>query len=274
MTVPAWMARTRTIVHERSGVYLELTKPRITLMVMLTVALGFVLAPAPTARAAAIVHVLLGTLLSCSGAGALNQLLERDRDAVMQRTRFRPLPARKMSPQAAAIAGLLLATSGVLYLLATTNPLTAAIDAAILGSYLLVYTPLKRRTTLATLVGAVPGALPPVMGWTAATGSLDAPAAILFATLSAVDPAGRLAGRQMVYYCLSLIPVSMTMTLVGLTGAVYALLAFLSGCGYLAAALGAARSPGRPAARRLLLASVLYLPALSAAMLIDRLWLP
>ncbi|RMF21612.1 MAG: protoheme IX farnesyltransferase [Deltaproteobacteria bacterium] len=297
MAAPTWIARTRTLVHERSAVYLELTKPRITLMVMLTVALGFVLAP-PVASAATLVHVLIGTLLSCSGAGALNQLLEQDRDAVMERTRFRPLPARKMSPQGAAVAGGLMAAGGVAYLLAKTNALTAAIDVSILVSYLCVYTPLKRRTTLATLIGAVPGALPPVMGWAAAAGRIDAPAAILFAImflwqiphflaigrlfesdyrragfamLSLVDGGGRIAERQMVYYALALIPVSMMMTLAGLTGPLYAFLALAAGCGYLAAAVRAAWRPGRATARGLLLASVLYLPAIVGAMLLDRL---
>lgn len=294
----AWIQRTRVRVHERSTVYLELTKPRITLMVMLTVALGFYLAPAQ-ASATGIVHVLLGTLLSCSGAGALNQFLERDRDRIMRRTRFRPLPTRRITPAAAATTGCLLASSGVLYLLRTTNALTAALDATILATYLFFYTPLKRRSTLSTLVGAIPGALPPVMGWTAACNRLDPGALILFAivflwqvphflaigrlyredyqragfaVLSALDPDGRMSGRQMVLYAAALLPVSCALVPAGVAGPGYLALATMAGLGYVAAALTAARDNTRVAARRVLLASILYLPALAGALLLERLF--
>jgi len=293
----ARVLRLGSIVQDRSSVYLELMKPRITLMVMLMVALGYELAAAG-AGSSRLVHVLIGAGLSCSGAGALNQFLERSPDRAMARTRFRPLPSRRVSPSTVLVSGMLLASVGVSYLLVTTNSLTAAVDAFILASYLLVYTPLKRRTSLATLVGAVPGALPPVMGWAAARGQIEAPAMILFAILflwqvphflaigwmyredyaragfpmlAVVDADGAATGRQMVLYSLALIPVSLMIVPLQLADALYAVLATLAGSGYVLACVRANRRRTRTAARAVLLASVLYLPALSAALLIDRL---
>ena len=286
---------TRAAVQERSQLYIELTKPRITLMVMLTVAIGFALAPA--AGGMALVHVLVGAMLSCSGAGALNQFFERDTDAAMARTRFRPLPAHRVSPIAALAVGLSLAVGGLAYLVATTNVATAAVDALTLLTYLALYTPLKRATSISTLVGAVPGALPPVMGWAAATGTIGSGAIALFAVmflwqiphflaigrmyrddyaaggfpmLSVVDGSGRITARQMVLYSLALIPVSLAPTMIELSGALYFWSALLLGVAYLGASLRAAVDGGTRSARTLLLTSVLYLPLLFAALFVDR----
>jgi len=294
----------RGIVQERSSVYVELTKPRITLMVLLTVAIGYAMATtAATATTAtsgwSLVHVLVGALLSCSGAGALNQYIERDTDGVMARTRFRPLPQHRVSAEHVLALGALLSIGGVAYLLATTNPLTALVNALTLASYLLLYTPLKRVSSVSTLVGAVPGALPPVMGWTAATGEIGYGALILFAILFlwqiphflaiglmyrddyreggfpmlvVVDADGRATGRQMILYALVLVPIAMLPAVSGLAGPLYGWSALAAGLLYLGESIRAAAGPrDRRSARRLLLVSVTYLPLLFAAMFVDRL---
>jgi len=290
----------RLSVQQRSALYVELTKPRITAMVLLTVAIGFWLAPAAHGSSVAVLlHALLGAGLACSGAGALNQLIERETDGEMDRTRFRPLPTQKVAPATVLGLGVVLSVGGVSYLAALTNPLTAATCAATLVSYLFLYTPMKRRSPLSTLVGAIPGALPPVMGWTAHHGSLDAGALILFSVLFlwqiphflaigrmyredyasggfpmlvVVDRDGRTTGRQMVVYALTLIPCSLATSLIGLTGAVYFWVALIAGIAYATASWHAAVKGDVASARRLLLTSVLYLPALFAAMFIDGLF--
>jgi protoheme IX farnesyltransferase len=287
----------RAIVQDRSQVYVELTKPRITAMVLLTVCVGYAIAPHAATPPMALLHVLIGAALSCSGAGALNQLIERETDSVMGRTRFRPLPSHRVSPWQALAIGVTLALGGVAYLLAATNGLTAGVDAATLIGYLFLYTPLKRVTPHSTLVGAIPGALPPVMGWTAATNQIGAGAAILFAILFlwqiphflaigrmyredyarggfpmlvVVDGSQEIAGHQMVVYALVLIPVSLLLAPLGLAGGVYFTSALVAGLAYVAAALRAARDPGVRAARALLIASVLHLPLLLGSLLLER----
>ena len=288
------------VAHDATNVYIELTKPRITLMVVLTVAIGFALAP-PPASPVALLHVLIGTWLSCSGAGALNQLIEQDADSAMARTRFRPLPARRTTPSMVFMIGTLLSVAGVVYLSATTNALTATLNAAILASYLFIYTPMKQWTSVSTLVGAVPGALPPVMGWAAATGRIDLGAWILFAImflwqiphflaigrmyrddyesggfpmLSVVDAEGTFTGLQMILYSLALVPVSLALCVTGLAGPTYGAVAVLAGLVYLAASAWSAAATeseqSRARARVLLLVSVTYLPILFAALFADR----
>ena len=291
----------RSAVQERSSTYIELTKPRISFMVLLTVAIGYALTPIATTATSgwSLVHVLVGALLSCSGAGALNQYIERDTDSVMARTRFRPLPQHRVTAEHVLALGTLLSTSGVAYLLVTTNPLTALVCSLTLTSYLLLYTPLKRISSLSTLVGAVPGALPPVMGWTAATGEIGYGAVVLFAILFlwqvphflaigsmyredyrdggfpmlvVVDADGSATGRQMILYALVLVPVAMLPSISGLAGPLYGWCALAAGLLYLAESMRAAARPRDPrAARRLLLVSVTYLPLLFAAMFVDRL---
>jgi protoheme IX farnesyltransferase len=286
----------RRAVQERANVYIELTKPRITAMVLLTVAIGFALAPGG-GTAWSLIHVLIGAGLSCSGAGALNQLIEREVDSAMARTRFRPLPAHKVSPAAAMALGSALAFGGVAYLFYTTNGLTAALNALTLASYLFAYTPMKRISSLSTLVGAVPGALPPVMGWAAASGRIELGAVALFAVLFlwqiphflaigrmyrddyenggfpmlvVIDRSGRATGRQMVLYAAALLPVSMSVSLLGLAGEAYFWTALVAGLAYLSASAWAAFRNDVASARRLLLTSVLYLPVLFGGLLLDR----
>ncbi|HYB97588.1 MAG TPA: heme o synthase [Candidatus Limnocylindrales bacterium] len=288
----------RSAAVDRSQVYLELTKPRITLMVLLTVAVGFFAAHAANAPLM-LVHVLIGTALSCSGSGALNQYLERETDESMDRTRFRPLPARRVSATAAMALGAALSIGGVVYLAVTVNLLSAVLNAVTVATYLFVYTPMKRLTPLSTLAGAVPGALPPVIGWTAATGEIGAGAAVLFAILFlwqiphflaigwmyrddyarggfpmlvVVDGSGDATARQMVVYSLALIPVSLLLTAAGAAGSFYFWCALAAGLFYFRASLVAARERTATAARRLLLCSVIYQPALFAALFVERAW--
>ena len=291
------LTKPNTMATQRPQAYLELTKPRITLMVLVTVAAGFCLATPAATSTLVLIHVLVGAGLSCSGSGALNQYLERESDGVMERTRFRPLPTRKVSPSTVLGFGLALSVGGVVYLAISVNLLTAALNAITVAAYLFIYTPLKPVSPLATLVGAVPGALPPLIGWTAAHGSIGTGGVLLFSILflwqiphflaigrlyqndyrqagfpmlTSLDSDGRIAGRQMVLYSVALLPVSLMATTVGLSGPVYFWSALVLGATYTTASLMAASSNSRKWARRLLLTSVLYLPLLLAVMLIDR----
>jgi len=277
--------------------YLELAKPRITLMVTLTCLVGFVMAsPAPMALGS-LAAALIGTALVAGGASAFNMLIERRTDALMLRTQQRPLPAGRLRPVEALVFGTLLTLGGLIVLSVGAGALSALVAFVTWVSYLLIYTPLKTRTSLATLVGAVPGALPPVIGWAAARHSLDPGAFILFAILflwqvphflaiawifrddyargglpmlPVVDPAGAMTGRQAVANSLALLLVSLSLTPAGLTGLTYAVGAAVLGVAYTAAAAGAARARSLAAARRLFFVSIAYLPALSALMLLDR----
>jgi protoheme IX farnesyltransferase len=277
--------------------YLELTKPRITLLVVFTALVGFVMASPGPVSAAALTPALLGIGLVAGGASALNMLLERDTDALMQRTRERPLPAGRLRPAEALLFGLVLSGLGLATLAWLSGGLCAAVALVTWASYLFLYTPLKRRTSLSTLVGAVPGALPPVIGWAAARGGLEPGAYVLFAimflwqvphtlaiawiyrddyargglpVLPVLDPEGHLTGRQTVVHSLALLLVSLAPAAAGRAGWVY-----LAG----AAALGAllvgfsvrlAVLRSLAAARGLFLASVAYLPALFLLLLGDR----
>ena len=254
---------TRTAVPLTSALadYAQMVKPRLTLMVLFTVAVGYVVGAGGAMDWGVFCQVLAGTALVAAGASALNQLLERQTDALMRRTRNRPLPAGRRTPRQALRFGVLTACAGFIYLAALVNPLTALVAAVTLGLYVFVYTPLKRRTAFNTLVGAVPGALPPVIGWAAATGTLELGALSLFlllflwqfphfwaiawlyredygrAGLKMVPLAdreeGRLTGRLMVQNCLVLIPVSLGPVLMNLAGPRYFWIALVLGAGFL-----------------------------------------
>ncbi|MFT4569197.1 MAG: protoheme IX farnesyltransferase [Hyphomicrobiaceae bacterium] len=284
----------QTMAIDRTQIYFELTKPRITAMVLLTVGAGFTLAGGMTN--VALLHVMFGAGLSCIGSGALNQYWERETDGLMHRTRFRPLPTRKVSPTTVLSFGAFIAIAGVAYLAATVGATAAAINAATVISYLFVYTPLKPRTPVSTLVGAIPGALPPVIGWTAASGSIDAGAAVLFGILflwqiphflaigrmhrddyaaaglpmlAVVDPHGQVDGAQMKLYAAALIPVSLLLVPLGVAGHLYFWIALPSGLVYWAVAMQTAGTASPEAARKLLLTSVIYLPIISAAIVVE-----
>jgi protoheme IX farnesyltransferase len=163
--------------------FYELTKPRMNLLVVLTTAVGFYMASPGAIEWLLLLHTALGTALTAAGAAVLNQLVERDFDKLMPRTKNRPLPAGRVSPLEALLYGTILGISGVGYLVILVNPLTALLGAVTLLSYLFIYTPMKRWTTLNTVIGAVPGAIPPMMGVTAVTGVLSVQAISLFAIL-------------------------------------------------------------------------------------------
>ena len=281
--------------------YLALTKPRIVAMVLVTVAAGYVLAPpsaiSGAARMLVLAHLLVGTALVAAGTNALNQVWERDVDAHMRRTAGRPLPAGRLSVVEATVFAVGAGLLGVAYLGLLVNRLTATLAAATLVSYVLVYTPLKRRTALATLVGAVPGALPIVGGWTAAGGALDARAWLLFAllflwqlphflalgwiyrddyaraglpTLSAGDPDGRRTFRQAALDAAALLAVSLAPTLIGMTGAFYFIGAIGLSTWLLWTSGACARNPSTDRARRLFRATLVYLPSILFLLIVDR----
>lgn len=293
MTIPAL-----PLVRPSLADWMELTKPRITSMVVFTALVGFVTASSSSPWSPLLAAALVGTGLVAAGASVLNQVLERDTDALMLRTRARPLPAGRVTPGAARAFGAVLTAAGLAALLSQSGPLAAAVAFTTWASYLFLYTPLKRKTPLATLVGAVPGALPPVIGWAAARGQLDAGAFILFAILflwqvphflaiawlyrddyaragfpmlPVLDREGTFTSRQAVVHSLALLLVSLAPAVAGLAGPAYLAGAFLLGAGLTVFALRLARARDLVAARALFLASVLYLPALSSLLLAARL---
>jgi heme o synthase len=284
---------TRSALHD----YLELTKPRITLMVMVTALVGFVMASPRNVDGGALAAALLGTGLVAAGASCLNMLIERDIDARMLRTSQRPLPAGRLRPAEALAFGLAITAAGLVQLGWTSGALAAAVAAVTWASYLFLYTPLKPRTSLSTVVGAFPGALPPVIGWAAARGTLDGGAFVLFAILflwqiphflaiawiyredyargglpmlPVLDPQGLVTGRQAVANSLALLVVSLTPVLARMAGGLYLSGAIVLGVAFAAVAAVAAVRRTIPAARWLFLASVLYLPALCGLLLLDR----
>lgn len=282
--------------REKISAYVELTKPRITFLIVLTAAAGFCLGARGPLSYVSLLHAMVGIALLSSGIATLNQFMERDLDALMRRTALRPLPTGKLSALEALVFGISLTVVSEIYLLLLVNPLTAMFGLTVVAGYLFFYTPLKTRTTLSTVVGAFPGAMPPLMGWTAARGELGAGAWVLFAILflwqfphflaiawmyredykragilmlPVVEPDGRLTAQQIIVFTLMLLPVSLLPTAIGISGSVYFVGALLLGLGFLYSSISAAFSKSRQQARRLLLASVIYLPLLFALMVIN-----
>jgi protoheme IX farnesyltransferase len=281
---------------------LALAKPRIVMLVLVTMAAGYAMAPvlgvvSPAAWVLGLFHALVGTALVAGGTNALNQVVERDVDALMARTARRPLPSARLEVREATVFAWLIGASGVVYLAVLVNAVTAVLAALTLASYVFVYTPLKRRTPLSTLIGAVPGALPIVGGWTAAGGTLDTRASILFAILflwqlphflalswiyrddyaraglqmlSVGDADGRMTFRQAALHAAALVPISLAPAVVGMGGPVYFIGAAALSGGYFWASVAAARRPSRDGARRLFTASLIYLPSILALMIADR----
>lgn len=277
--------------------FLALTKPRIVVLVMATAAAGFWLAGPTANQSFTLVHLLLGTVLVAAGANALNQVYERDIDALMRRTRGRPLPAGRLTMTRAALFAWSNGLGGIAYLAAFVNAATAALALTTLLSYVYLYTPLKRRTTLATLVGAVPGALPILGGWAAARGGIGAESLALFwivflwqlphflalawiyrddytraglRMLSVGDTDGRATFGYASLYAAALIPVSLVPTVFGIAGSVYFGGAVILSSAFFGVALAAARRVTPINAGRLFRASLLYLPALLILMSADR----
>jgi protoheme IX farnesyltransferase len=279
-------------VASRVALYLSLTKPRLVLMVLVTVAVGFLLGARGSAQGttfARLAATLLGTALVAGGAGALNQWLERARDARMRRTASRALPSGRLTSSQAFVFGGLLCLLGTAGLLVFVNLLAAAVAFVTLALYVLVYTPLKCVTTLNTVVGAVPGALPPLIGWGAATGRLGLEAWTLFLIvflwqfphflaiawiyredyeragfrmLTARDARGTMTGCQAVSYALALVPAGLLPAMIGLAGPVYFAGALFLGLLYLGDAIYFWMQVSDARARRLLMTSFVYLPAI------------
>ncbi|MEJ7639002.1 MAG: heme o synthase [Singulisphaera sp.] len=276
--------------------YLALTKPRVSVMVLMTVASGFWLGARGSSDPSRLLLTLVGTGLVAGGASAWNQYLERFRDARMRRTVGRPLPSSRLTPAEAAVFGGALGLLGASILALGVNDVAAGVAATTFLLYVFVYTPLKPRTTLNTAIGAVPGALPPMIGWAAATGQIGIEAWALFLIvflwqfphflaiawiyrddyaraghrmLPNVDPRGAMTGRQSVVYALALIPAGLLPATIGLAGPFYFVGALALGLFYLVAAVRFWSDVSEASARRLLRASFVYLPAILALLLLN-----
>ena len=276
--------------------YLALTKPRLNALVVVTSAGGYYLGASGPQALLPMAAAAAGIALVAGGAAVLNQVYERETDALMQRTRLRPLPDRRVTLDEARAFGTLLAAGGIVLLSVSANALAGLLALATLVIYLTIYTPMKRRSPLATLIGAVPGALPPLIGWTAARGTISLGGWSLFAIvflwqvphfmaiawlyrsdyaragfpmLPVVEPDGRRTGRQAVLYAAALVPVSVVPTVVGLAGAAYFWTALVLGIGLLWSAARFARSRTDATARVLFYSSITYLPLIWTAMLLD-----
>jgi protoheme IX farnesyltransferase len=276
--------------------FVELTKPNIVVFILATVTAGYYLGSDRPMVVATLIHTLVGSSLVAAGSNALNQLLEREVDARMRRTRERPLPSGRVHTSESAVFAWVLGVVGVVYLLVLTNVIVALLAAATLGSYVFVYTPLKRLTSLSTLVGAVPGALPIVGGWAAATGGLALEAWVLFAILFlwqlphflalawlyredyaraglrmlSVTGGAEATFRQALLYAVALLPVSMTLTVLGTTGLAYFVGATLLSIVLIAATAAVVVDHAAKKARRLFLVTIVYLPAMLALMMVDK----
>jgi protoheme IX farnesyltransferase len=275
--------------------YVSLAKPRLNVLVVATSAAGYYLGAPDGPALGPMAATLAGTALVAGGAAALNQVQERDTDRLMRRTRLRPLPDGRVAPEDARMFGFVLSALGVVTLALEANVLAALLAVATLVIYVAVYTPMKKRSTLSTLVGAVPGALPALIGWSAARDAATLPGWVLFAIvflwqiphfmaiawmyrddyakagfplLPVVEPDGRRTGRQAVLYTAALVPASLLPTLWGVSGVAYLWIALALGLGLLALALRFAVRRTDGAARALFFASITYLPLLWAAMIL------
>ena len=286
----------RQATSSRIAAFVTLTKPRIAVMVLLTVAVGYVLGARGASHPATMVFTLLGTGLVAAGASAWNQVIERERDGRMRRTAKRPLPAGLLQPLESALFASILAVAGIVILLVATNPMAASVALATFVLYVAAYTPLKPITTLNTVVGAIPGALPPVIGWAAATGTVGIEAFSLFLVvflwqfphflaiawvhredyargghkmLPCIDPDGRQTARQAVAYALVLVPAGLLPTVAGIAGGWYFAGALVAGLYYLAASLRFFAHRDDPSARKLMMASFVYLPVILLLLLVN-----
>jgi len=281
----------------RLSAYVELTKPRITFLIVLTSAAGFCLGSRGAVNYLLFANAMISIGLLSSGIATLNQFIERDLDGLMRRTASRPLPTGRLAPLEAMWLGVLLTAGAETYLALFVNGLSAVLGLTVIAGYLFLYTPLKTRSTLSTAVGAFPGAMPPLIGWTAARGEIDVAAWVLFAILflwqfphflaiawmyredygragirmlPVVEPEGRVTGQQIIAYSLMLVPVSLLPTVLGISGRFYFVTALALGLLFLASGIRVALSKSNQHARQLLLASVFYLPLLFGVMVLNR----
>jgi heme o synthase len=283
-------------VREKAAAYVELTKPRIAFMLVLTSAAGFYLGSNGNFDWVLFVHSMVGIALLAFGVATLNQFIERNIDGLMQRTARRPLPSGKLSATEALVFGVALCLIAESYLLFLVNPLTAILGLIVIVGYVLLYTPLKTRTSASTAIGALPGAMPPLMGWTSADNEITLAAWVLFAMLflwqfphflaiawmyreqyakagilmlPVVEPTGKITARQIVIFTVLLLPVSLAPFFIGLAGWIYLVGASVLGLWFLYSSVRAARAKSVPQARKLLLVSVLYLPLIFALMVFN-----
>ena len=283
--------------RSRAADYVTLAKPRLNLLVVITSLVGYVMAHGDMANAIVIFSVVVGTALVASGASAFNQVYERATDALMDRTRMRPMADGRIQPQEALAYATILSAAGLLVLALGANLLSALVALGTLVSYAAIYTPLKLRTSFATVIGAIPGALPPVIGWAAAANELSAGAWILFGIvflwqlphflaiawmhredyaragfpmLPVIEPDGRSTGRQSVAYAAALLPLSLAPTIAGLTAAWYFVAALLLTLGFVALTIRFAMTRTIPDARLVFFASITYLPILWILMIAAR----
>jgi protoheme IX farnesyltransferase len=279
--------------------FYELTKPRMNFLVLVTTLVGFYMASghATAVNWLLLLPTLVGTALCAAGASVLNQYVERDLDKLMPRTRNRPVPAGRIEPREALLTGVVLGIAGALTLALCVNLLTALLGAVTLLLYVLVYTPLKRVTTLNTVVGAIPGAIPPLMGFTAADDAFSPGALAVFAILffwqmphflaiailykrdyglagfrmlPVVDEGGSVTARQIVLYAVALVPVSLLPYSAAIAGPAYFAVALMLGLAFLSFGVSCAATRSRVDARKLFFASIIYLPALLGVMMLDR----
>ncbi len=286
-----------SVLMRRVDAYIELTKPRLVLMILVTTAAGFYLGTQGAMNWMLFGHTIIGAGLTAAGVLGLNQYLERDIDALMARTQHRPLPTGRIHGMEALIFCVLLTTGGMLYLTTFVNPLSGFIISLIVVSYLFIYTPLKRSTSLCTLIGAFPGALPPVVGWVAAQGKISGSACVLFAILflwqlphslaiafiyrqdyadaglkllPVIHPDGMSTRRQIVINCIALFGIGLLPTLFNISGGIYFLVALLVGGMFLISGIYFDKRPTVKTARYVLYASLLYLPLIFITMAIDK----
>ena len=284
-------------LRARAADYVTLAKPRLNILVVVTALAGYYMGVIGPAHTWVLVHMLIGTTLVASGSAVFNQLIEIEADGMMRRTRARPLPSGRLTPAAARAFAIVLSVIGVVELALGVNLLASGIALTTLLTYTVFYTPLKKRSSLATVVGGVPGALPPMIGWASARNNLSAEAWILFGIvflwqmphflaiawmyredyrragfplLPVVEPDGVSTGHQAVLYAAALLPVSLAPTAVAMTGAVYLTGAAVLGLGFIWLAFQFSRTRSAPAARKLFFGSIIYLPLLWILMLTNR----
>jgi len=292
-----WTVGRSTARRLDAAVLLELTKPRLAAMVLVTTAAGFYLAARGPVDIWLLVATLVGTGLAGAGSLVLNQFIERDLDARMERTAARPIPSGRIDAQDALLFGAALTAGGLAILALAVNLLAGVVTAVTVVSYLALYTPMKRWTPLCAIVGAVPGALPPVTGWVAASGALEPGAWAIFGILflwqlphslaiarlyeedyaragfkllPVVDREGKSTERQILVHSAALLVVGLVPSLLGVAGLAYFAVALTLGAGLLAFSVDAALRPSKDAVRRLLFATLVYLPVLLGAMALDK----
>lgn len=283
--------------RERIAAFVELTKPRIAFMLVLTAAAGFYVGNRGTFDLVLFANAMIGIVLLAFGVATLNQWLERRTDVLMDRTATRPLPTGKVTPPEALVFGSLLCLSAEVYLYFLVNPLTAFLGLSVIVGYVLLYTPLKTRTSASTAIGAIPGAMPPLMGWTSSANEVSIGAWALFAflflwqfphffaiaslykeqyakagilMLPVIDQSGRLTARQIVLFSIMMVPISLAPFFLGFAGWYFLVAATILGVWFLVESIRTARAKTPEMSRRLLLVSVLYLPIMFAILVLDK----